>query len=139
MKMQIGPDGPLYDIVDIEKLTLYECLLLEQQTAEVGRPMLLSEIEQLQPRILACPAAERVMHPDMGMYMAVQIWAARRRGGEKVTFAEALDFPRDEMRLILDPDEVRKPDPRKPRARGAASGNRPKPGKKGSTKRSTRA
>lgn len=132
MKFAIGEK--IHDLADIDKVSLKDLLLLQQQTAESGRMLTMEDIRRMQADLNAIEdSKERGKHPDAIWLLAVGIWAARRLAGEDVTFLQAIDFPMSQLTFIKEPQDRKKPDPTRARR---ASG---RVGKAAAPPRSTRA
>lgn len=122
MKFKLG--SKVYDAADIEDLSLKHILMLERETADLGRPMRWADITDMVTTLGAIKDHnERGKHPDAPWVLAVTIWASRRNAGEDLTFGQAIDFPLSDLTFLHDPQDRKKPksDPRKARP-GKGSG-----------------
>ncbi len=122
MKFKLG--SKVYDAASIEDLSLKFILMLERETADLGRPMRWADITAMVDSLGAIEDhEERGRHPDAPWVLAVTIWAARRNAGEDLTFGEAIDFPLSGLTFLHDPQDRKEPksDPRKARP-GKGSG-----------------
>lgn len=114
--MRVSIKGKVYDVAQLDDVTLRDTLVFEAQMAELGRPMtwpdmldIIAKLSQIEDE------QERGRHPDATWSLAVTVWATRRLAGESVTIAEAADF-----RIPADIEWVVEPDPSADRT-GAAS------------------
>jgi hypothetical protein len=127
VRFQIA-DGPIYRFDAVERLTLKDYLLLERQSGELGRTITANELETWQAEFSQLTTdAERKAYPDGAWLLAVTLWAARRTGGEDISFDDAISFPMKDLKLLPDPGDNKPPaDPTRAR-RGSARAAKPRP------------
>jgi len=126
---RIRISGKTYAVVPIQKLSLRDIIALENESAELGRPLKYADVQALAAEIekhLEIQAAEGKKqdpstHPDWPWFFAILVWMARRHAGEDVSFVEAIEFPLDELEMLRDPGDFKAPkDPQKPRRKAKA-------------------
>lgn len=142
MRFRIDPASTVYRLADLEDLSLRDHLVLEQQTADLGRRLDLPTIDAMNRSLIDCKDdAERRVHPDGPWVLAVCIWAARRKAGEDVTFEQAIDFPMKKLEYLPDPEDRKPADPTRARSRqgSARAAKRPAAKRSASAKTSKRA
>src|SRR5207248_3298287 len=129
----------VYDIKDIEDLSLWLLLELQSETADTARPLNVAEVQQMSKPMDSLPNDDaRKTHPDAPWLLGVTIWASRRMAGEDVTFREAIDFPMRQLTFLPAPADRKKPDPTT-RPRQASAGAARKRAAKSTPRASKRA
>jgi hypothetical protein len=103
VKFRIG--DTTYDAADIEDASLADLLHLEVQSQEFGRPLDMATLVDIRDRLNKLTATERKSDPDGPWLLAVTIWIARRKAGERLTFEEAIDFPMADLHFIKEPTD----------------------------------
>ncbi len=94
-----------YDGTAVSRLTLRQLLILEQETATLGRRITVGDVQCMSAALSECATdAERSAHPDMMWLVAVTVWAGRVAAGETLTFGEAIDVPMADVEFL--PEEV---------------------------------
>lgn len=127
--MKLKVDGRIYDLASLEDdLSLRDVLVIETETAALGRRWSIPEVVAAARRINDLPTAERDTDPDAMWVFALAVWASRRNAGEDVTFGQVVDTRMRDIEWIRDPEDHKKPDPHRPRP-GKGSG-RGKPASK---------
>jgi glutathione S-transferase len=131
VKIQIG--DTVYPVKSPDDLSVLDLLMLEQESAAVGRKLTMPVLKGMQESIDAAVASERTPaarkqareeHPESLWMFAITIWASRRAAGEHITFADAISFPMRELTPIPEPgDEVAdEVDPTRAQRRASAPG-----------------
>lgn len=141
MSTRFSIGSKVYDVKDVEDLSLWLLLELQSETADTARPLDVATVQQMAATIDKLPDDDaRKTHPDAPWLLGVTIWASRRMAGEEVTFREAIDFPMRQLTFLPAPADRKKPDPtRRPRqasagvARKRAAKSTPRTSKPAST------
>lgn len=119
----------VYEVQSIERLTIKEALMLEQETAQLGRPLSWAQILAAAADLKGLSREEYLAHPLGLWFTAFLIYTARLRAGEQLTLAEAIDFPIGDLTVLADPEDRASKGPRKARPgtgrAGAAAGRKP--------------
>lgn len=125
MRFKIG--SQVYDAEAIDQLSLRDILQLETETTNMGHPLRWSDVQQISRELADLPTDdERSQHPSAIWLLAITIWASRRRFGEDLTFAQAIDFPLVDLDYLPEPEDHQKPaHPTKARA-GSARAAKPR-------------
>jgi hypothetical protein len=136
VRFQIA-DGPIYRFDAVERLTLKDYLLLEHQSEGLGRRITSNELETWQNEFAKLKTdEERKAYPNGAWLLAITLWAARRTGGDDISFDEAISFPMKDLRILPDPGDNAPPaDPTRAR-RGSARAAKPRPRAASTTSRS---
>lgn len=148
MKMRIN--GRTYEPASPVELSLRDLIALERVTTELGMPVNLGILEERQAEIEAIKAPTKLernrllgRQPWAQMLFAVNVFAARRKAGDDVTFDDCLDLSPLDVDWILEPEDEAEPDPtvppRRPKASAAVVKRPADRAKKASKKASTRA
>jgi len=127
MKFRIGNDGPIYSVDAVDKLSLLDTLILQEQSEAMGRRIDAGVIEDLKKQLDELPNnRERGRHPASLWMVAVGIFAARRVAGERISFEEAIDFPLADLQWLPDPQDrkPKKSDPTQGRPASGPAGKR---------------
>lgn len=123
-RIKIG--DKIYEAKTISDLSILHLLELEAQLEQFGRPMRVAQLRALGREMAELPEGERAEHPEALLMMGVGVWAARRAAGEKLTFAEAIDFPMSTFTTLPSPKDHAPPaNPTKPRAGSARAKKTP--------------
>jgi len=102
--------GTVYDVADLDRVTLKDILLFESQTAAMGRKLTWVEVGDMAAHIDSLKSEKAKESDPAAIWLtAVAIWAARRLAGEDVTFADALDFEMRDLRFIAEPEDRKAP------------------------------
>ena len=135
MKIQI--QGRPYDLRSAQELSLLDLLTLERETRELGRPLTMAVISQMEKDVETAVAKAdggtkarieaRQAHPESPWLLAVAIWAARRHSGDPVSFEEAISFPLSELVFLSEEGDEVEANPQSPRP---VSGRGAKPHRK---------
>jgi hypothetical protein len=132
-RFRIG--STVYEASSILRLTLGQILDLERQTAALGRPLSWSQIKAMMQSLESVSAEAFSGHDDAPWVIALTIYASRLAAGEQVTFAEAVDFPLEDLTILPATEDHSRPGPTKARpgsGRAAAKPARPAARKSGS-------
>ena len=136
------------------KPTVTEMLRLTREMSEtIGKPFTANDIEEAVERASAEVGLAKLekrdprLGEDAFLGMAVMLFCARNRAGERLTLEAAADLPIEDLDIVIDPGEIPIPEAavpgppkaRKPRKRaasgpGARSGN---PAKRAATRAGT--
>lgn len=120
--MKLRVDGRLYDPASPAELSLRDLINLERVTTELGMPVNLGIIEQRETELREIRAkyatkAERDritgQQPWAQMLFAVNVYAARRKAGDDVTFDDCLDLSPVDVAFIQEAGDE-EPDPTVP-------------------------
>jgi hypothetical protein len=112
LKLKIGDQT--YPLKSVDELSLLDLLLLERETRDLGRPLTLSVISDMEKDVGAATMGKatveerrraRQEHPDAPWLLAVSLWASRRAAGDKLTFEEAISFPLSELSFVREPGD----------------------------------
>lgn len=106
MRFKIG--DTTYNAATLDRISLSNILLLEKETTEYGRPMKWSEIRAMAQVVEQLDPKEFENHDEAPWFIALTVWASRLDAGEKITFAQAIDFPLGDLELIPDPQDHKK-------------------------------
>lgn len=124
MKFRI--QGRMYDMADLEQLTIRDTLLLQGQTAALGREITFGEVVAMAKRMGTLTSEERERDADCMWVFACSIWASKRLGGDDCTLNDVIDLRLSEIDVVADPkDHLDKADPTKPRPASGRGGKRP--------------
>lgn len=107
MRFKIG--DTTYNAATLDRISLSNILLLEKETTEYGRPMKWSEIRAIGDVIETLTEKEFESHDEAPWFIALTVWASRLDAGERITFAEAIDFPLGDLELIPEPQDHKRP------------------------------
>lgn len=126
MKIRIA--GTVYDVKAIDNLSLLQLLEVETQTEKMGRKITVGDVNRWAAEIEKMPEADRATSEHLGWVTAMTIYAARVLGGERISFADAIDVPMDQIDFLPEPKDHKKPDPTRARpASGPGGKPRQKP------------
>ncbi|HEY2088600.1 MAG TPA: hypothetical protein VGH54_21595 [Mycobacterium sp.] len=141
MRFKIGTKT--YNGADLDRLSLKDILMLENETAELGKPLKWTQVQEWEQdldrltRIVVdetkskavrdAAMKEREDHPGNIWVMALVIWSSRRLAGELISFGDAIDFPMKDLQFLPEPtDHKSSANPTKARPR-KGSGRAAKP------------
>jgi hypothetical protein len=99
MRFQIG--DRTYNVDAINKASLTDILNLKKFTG-----LTLAEVQEGHARLQSFTNPEDALSDTSAlMALGAAIWLARWKGGDKLTFEEACDFPLDELVILPDPGD----------------------------------
>jgi len=129
MKFKIGT--ATYNAAALDLISLKDVLVLEQESADLGRALRFNDIKEMAEDISELKTdKERHAHPAMPWVLAVTIWASRRIAGERMSFGDAIDFPLRDLTWLKEPQDHKAATSPKARTRkgSAPVGKRPAAG-----------
>ncbi len=90
-------DGKRYPVVWIEQLSARDIMTLQVQLvdAEFTTLRTADEVRDKLNQIWSRPKPEWEEEPELFFCMVVQLWAAMRAAGERVSILDMVDMPRD--------------------------------------------
>ncbi len=100
-RFQIG--ATVYEASSIQRLSLGQILDLERQTEAFGKPMTWSQIQAMMSALEGVSAEEFGGHDHAPWVIALTIYASRTAAGESLSFAEAIDFPMGDLKILPAP------------------------------------
>lgn len=112
-RFRIG--ATVYEASSILRLTLGQILDLERQTAALGRPLSWSQIKAMMSNLDGVTADDFAGHDDAPWVIALTVYSSRLAAGERMTFAEAVDFPLEDLTILPAPADHSPPRPTKAR------------------------
>lgn len=115
-----------YETAALDKISLLDLMMFNQQAADLGMPYAWDEVEAIAHKLDdivqwegagSDPATKppEVSRRDEVLLLAVTVWASRRIAGDQVSFAEAINFPMTDYDMLPDPQDRKAPgNPQKP-------------------------
>ena len=111
-----------YSTAALEEISLKDLVLFNSESTELGLNRTWADVERIATEIANLDENGAHAHPDLLLLLGVTIWASRRKAGENISFADAIDVPMTQI-LFLKSVEDRKPGPTKARK---GKGKKPK-------------
>lgn len=125
MRFKIG--AKIYEAASVDRLSMGDLLRIRSETEAIGIPMTWPEVKTLLEEISILDDAEE--HPQAMLVIGLTIWASRLNAGEKISLADAVDFPLGDLQWLPEPEDHKEPaNPTRP-PKGSGGGGKRQPAK----------
>lgn len=134
MIIQVKVDGEwrTYPLVDLHsftsELSLTQLMAFNRELAvtNISAARSMADVLAITREVAGLSKAKLMDHPEGMFLLAVLVWGARIKAGEKVGLLEAADFaPLTDLRFVPEPSDLRDGEPEGKDIRGSAGpGNR---------------